>query len=238
MARKTKTIVRKKPTKKPSIKSKYLNKDNSLKANFRKIRTLPVKELKSLEKSLMKDVKKSLKDFDKNGVKVNKSITKLSAGTNSSSIIANIYRMSNWLSSDSGSYSKYSKKQAKTRKKIEKRIGYKFKDEAEFIEFGNFMNDMKKRAGDMWSFQSMNAGELFAEAKRLNLDTNVLKKNRKYWLEQVENLKQIKKPLPTETKPSSYTKKLHLPTIKEFNKRMKATKSGKVGKSRYYEYGG
>lgn len=113
-------------------------------------------------------------------------------------------------------YLKYHKER---RKELSEKLGVKLTDE-DYLKYTKFMNDMAKQMGAGWHYVSSQAVELFAQAKRLNLNVNQFKRNMDYWMENVDQL-EYAKPISrgSGVKPSDYIKQLKMETITSWRRR-------------------
>lgn len=105
--------------------------------------------------------------------------------------------------------------QAENMKMWGERLGYgRPLTKAEYDEFGRYMGEMQDRTGGNWQHVSSQAAQLFAEARRLNLNPAQFKRNFDYWSDHVDKL-QNARPIdrPSGVKPSDYIKQLKLETI-------------------------
>lgn len=87
---------------------------------------------------------------------------------------------------------------------------------AKLKEFGNFMNEASDRYGEMAKIVSSQARALYAEAQRLNINTNALLKNMDYWLDHIDDLEKsdpIRTRSERQLQPSEYARKLGLEKI-------------------------
>lgn len=122
-----------------------------------------------------------------------------------------------WMRGKISTYKGYEEVVSDKRAAIEKAIGHKFKDQAQFERYGQFMEEMTLRLGEAWKAISSQVKEFFFEAERLNLNPELLMKNYEYWDEHFSDLKKAK-PLKRgrDLRPSDYLKKLDLEKIGEF----------------------
>ena len=192
------------------------------------LRQMSTKELKKIEKRLF-DLRKTRSiSFNKDKLlkgKFSKSISKKIKGKTKSEIIRNISTMSTWAVRPTSTARGYKKMFKYKREMIEKslstkKVKFKFKNWDEFDKFGKFMEDMEERLGSRWKYESMSAVKLFKEARRLNLDLSILKRNYEYWMDE-QHFKKLSEAKKEDFKnlrhsTSNYIKKLNLETIKKW----------------------
>ena len=104
-------------------------------------------------------------------------------------------------------------------KTIEERLSsedydFEFESLEEYQDYKRFLGAMAERVGENWKYVSGEGMELYAEAKRLNLNPSQFLRNANYWIEHVEELTEAK-PLSRKTiRPSDYARQLKLPKIR------------------------
>ena len=114
-------------------------------------------------------------------------------------------------------YQRYHKQR---RKELSEKLGVNLNDE-DYKKYTKFMNDMARQMGAGWHYVSSQAVELFAQAKRLNLNVNQFKRNLDYWIDNADKLayaKPIKR--GSGVKPSDYIKQLKMETVTSWKKKM------------------
>ena len=197
-----------------------LTKAEIMSMGLRDLKKLSTQELESAQRTLMRTRASRVRQFKKKGHPkgIPSNIKRMKSNKTRGGMIKNINELSNWMFRSNSTWRGYKKELRERRKALEDVLGRKFKNYAEFEEFGNFMRDMQNRAGGMWDVQSMSGAELFVQAKRLNLKPKQLVENYDYWLSHLKQLQSIdsRKKLDDKVKGEDYTKMLNLPSIENF----------------------
>lgn len=124
----------------------------------------------------------------------------------------------NFLGGEKGTYKRYQEQRKRLMEDAQQRLGdsFQFKNDAEYEEYLRFMGAMQERVGvAVWSNKASGDGEeLYAQAKRLNINPMQFVKNYDYWMEHVDKLEKAVPVKSRNAKPSTYAKQLHLPKIK------------------------
>ena len=132
--------------------------------------------------------------------------------------ISKIGEMSNFLLSGKSTYTKFMESEREELENIEEDLDIKFKSFEEFNDYKRFLRDMYARDKKGWrasSEQYEDSIDLWLQSRRLNLKASQFLRNRQYWLENVDELKNAK-PIKRNTKlyPSDYARQLRLPKVR------------------------
>lgn len=133
------------------------------------------------------------------------------------SLLQDIREALRWSRGSGSSYRTYVRVQESRRKKMQEALpDIDLSSTAKLKEFGNFMNEASDRYGEMAKIVSSQARALYAEAQRLNINTNALLKNMDYWLDHIDDLEKsdpIRTRSERQLQPSEYARKLGLEKI-------------------------
>ena len=183
---------------------------------------LSKKKLQSTYSKLKKVVSSRVGTFEKHGAinEVPKAVRKLESveDLDSAELISKVGEISNFLLGKKSKYSDFMRLEREEREGIEEDLGIKFKNYSEFQDYKRFLNDMYQRDKKGWkasSEQYEDAIDLFSNSRRLNLKASQFLRNRDYWLEHVDDLKNAK-PIKRSSKlyPSDYARQLRLPKVR------------------------
>ena len=183
---------------------------------------LSKKKLQSTYSKLKKVVSSRVGTFEKHGAinEVPKAVRKLESveDLDSAELISKVGEISNFLLGKKSKYSDFMRLEREEREGIEEDLGIKFKNYSEFQDYKRFLNDMYQRDKKGWkasSEQYEDAIDLFLNSRRLNLKASQFLRNRDYWLEHVDDLKNAK-PIKRSSKlyPSDYARQLRLPKVR------------------------
>lgn len=179
--------------------------------------------LKQAYNTLKKEVSKRVGVYTKHNMKHNipKNIANMDGvdELDNADLVNKIGEMSNFMLSKKASFTSWMENEKELMHDIEDDLDIKFKSFGEYEEYKRFLNDMYARDKKGWranSEQYEDAIDLWLNARRLNLKGSQFLRNRDYWLEHVDDLKNAK-PIKRGTKlyPSDYAKQLKLPKIKK-----------------------
>ena len=178
------------------------------------------KELRSAYSQLRGAVKRRQETFKRHDAlyAVPKKVREAKAPSrmNKKELMQAIGNAGNFYLSDKGTYTKWKKKRAEQKKKLEENLGIPLTDE-QVNNFGKFMGDAKYRSGD--KFDSAKAAELYKAATEKNMDPEQFLRNYEYWTEE-KNLEALKQAetisRSRKVYPSDYIKKLGLQPIKSY----------------------
>lgn len=107
---------------------------------------------------------------------------------------------------------------SKRAQEVGSKLGLDFKSNADFYQFGKFMDEMSTRLRSMWKPASDFVVDLYKQSQRLNLNPMQLMKNYEYWRDHLEDLEQMD-PIQgrsRDLRPSDYIKKAKLETIRDY----------------------
>lgn len=195
-------------------------------------------DLYQMQKIVGKELRKRKKAFKKQGLKqAIKDIEHLRTGNTKASVKKYVAEASIFLRKVTSTPTGYRKVQRTKRKALEKLLKRKFKNNEEFDNFGKFMGAIQDRAGDMWDKISSMAIELYEQARRINLNTDLIFENYEYWMDHVDDidnltkreLANIKKNMKNVSSEEEATKILGFESIKKYYKKVddNARKGGK-----------
>ena len=191
--------------------------------SLKEIKRLPESTKKSLYTNLRRSVTQRAHAFQKAGLKPRapKSMQNLqpASQTSMSSIERILGSAESFLESKLYTKSGYLSFHKERRKALSDKLGMKLTDE-DYARYSRFMNDMAAQMGAGWHYVSSQAVELFAQAKRLNLNVNQFKRNLDYWMENVDKL-QYARPISrgSGVKPSDYIKQLKMESVTSWRRR-------------------
>lgn len=178
------------------------------------------KELRSVYSQLRGAVKKRQETFKKHDAlyAVPKKVREAKAPSrmNKKELREAIGNAGNFYLSDKGTYTKWKKKRAAQKKKLEDNLGIPLTDD-QVTSFGEFMGEARYRSGD--NYVSAQAAELYAAATEKNMDPEQFLRNYDYWTQEtnLEALKQADEITRNrKVYPSDYIKKLGLQPIKSY----------------------
>lgn len=140
-----------------------------------------------------------------------------SRGRSEESLLQDIRDALRWSRGSGSSYRTYERVQESRRKKMQEALpDIDLSSTDKLKEFGNFMNEVSERYGEMAKIVSSQARALYAEAQRLNINKNALLKNMDYWLDHIDDLEKtdpIRTRSERQLQPSEYARKLGLEKI-------------------------
>ena len=141
-----------------------------------------------------------------------------SRGRTEEDLLQDIREALRWSRRESGSsYRAYERVQENRRQKMQEALpDIDLSSTDKLKEFGNFMNDVSDRYGEMAKIVSSQARALYAEAQRLNINKNALLKNMDYWMDHINDLEKsdpIRTRSERQLQPSEYARKLGLEKI-------------------------
>lgn len=140
------------------------------------------------------------------------------ADLDSAEKISKIGEMSNFLLSGKRTYTDFMKAEREEMENIEEDLDIKFKSMQEYNDYKRFLHDMYQRDKKGWkasSEQYEDAIDLWMQSRRLNLKASQFLRNKDYWMEHLDDLKNAK-PIKRGTKlyPSDYARQLRLPKVR------------------------
>lgn len=158
-----------------------------------RLATMSYDELREYQSIAGKEVKKRVKAFEKGKLEkgIPDEIEKLKRGTTKKSMINFIATSSQWLNKSASLTSNYRRMRRERRKAIEGYLDKPFKNYEEYEQFAEFMGDMQQRAGEQWDKISGAGIALYEQARRLNIDTDMLVENYDYWLSHIKKMKKV-----------------------------------------------
>lgn len=174
-------------------------------------------ELSKAYRQVVKSVESKVKGFESKGLA--DVLPKVAKDIPNAPTPRNISELSNFLLSNKSNVNKYIQHEKAMMKTIEERLSsedydFEFESLEEYQDYKRFLGAMAERVGENWKYVSGEGMELYAEAKRLNLNPNQFLRNANYWIEHVEELTEAK-PLSRKTiRPSDYARQLKLPKIR------------------------
>lgn len=140
-----------------------------------------------------------------------------SRGRSEEDLLQDIRNALRWSRGSGSSYRTYARVQENRRQKMQEALpDIDLSSTDKLKEFGNFMNDVSERYGEMAKIVSSQARALYSEAQRLNINKNALLKNMDYWLDHLNDLEKtdpIRTRSERQLQPSEYARKLGLEKI-------------------------
>lgn len=195
-------------------------------------------DLYQMQKTVGKELRKRKKQFKKQGLtQAIKDVEHLRTGNTKASVLKYVAEASVFLRKVTSTPTGYRKVQRAKKRALEKLLKRKFKNNEEFDNFGKFMGAMQERAGDMWDKISSMAIELYEQARRINLNTDLIFENYEYWMDHVDDIddltkqevSKIKKSMKNVSSEEEATKILGFESIRKYYKKVddNARKGGK-----------
>lgn len=184
------------------------------------------RQLRPLYNKLQRELNKRIASFEKHGKgeAIPKRLKGIETPYGKQELLKTISGISNWMLGKQSTYKGYVGIEKQRKKELEERLsygkgegfkGYKVKlTDAEFEDYKRFMGEMQTRASQMWARASDDAQDLYAQAKRLNLNPKQFLRNYDYWIEHVDDLKEATPINKNNLHPSDYAKQLNLPKIR------------------------
>lgn len=179
-------------------------------------------ELQSMYRALRGAVKRRVKTFEKHGSEsaVPKPIKELKAASKmkKKDLIKSIGAAGNFYLSERGTYTGYKRVRKKIRQSVEQKLKMPVTEKT-LSDLGEFLDEMRERAGEMLPGIYEKAMELFKAAEAKGVDPAQFAKNYDYWTEN-KHLEALKQAEPIRKKgkvlPSDYIEQLGLPSIEKY----------------------
>lgn len=183
-----------------------------------RLKELSKKELSKAYDKVVKQVKKSVRGFEKQGLErvLPKKVTTEMPKTPTAK---NISELSNFLLGYKANVTKFMKAERKQMRLVESRLStdeheFRFHNYEEYEEYKRFLGAMQERLGENWKKVSSSGADLYAHALRLNLNPNQFLANIDYWIAHSKDLNKAEPLSRQELFPSDYARKLKLPKIR------------------------
>ena len=119
-----------------------------------------------------------------------------------------------FLKNKNNTYTNWKQTQKERRATVEKSTGIKFANNKEYEDFSRFLSDAYERERGNLKRHYDDAMDLWVQSRRLNIDTNTILRNWKYWKENVDSLKNAKViDSGNKVNAREYAKQLKLPKL-------------------------
>lgn len=187
----------------------------------RQIVRLPESDKRDLYRQLRRTVSRRRSSFEKHGLKFRAPAglrgdlaapSKASVSAIDEALRAGV----SYIDPQSSIYtaSGYMRWEKAQRRELAESMGLPEMTDTDYRQYRQFMNDMAVRMKGSWQYVSTQAKQLYAEAKRLNLNPNQFRRNFDYWAKHVKDLADAR-PISrgSGVKPSDYIKQLKLESV-------------------------
>lgn len=200
-----------------------------IEANTRQLNALSGKELRSAYKASAASLRGRLKGFEAAGEieavpEKYRNVPKIGSFETEAEMRQALKEQLGYIRGEVSYIKGYERVISKRAQSVGRKLGLHFKSNADFKKFGKFMGDMQTRLKSMWGGTSDFAVDLYKQAQRLNLDPTQLMRNYEYWVDHLENLKEVNPIEGRHVTPSDYIKKAKLESITDYYKKPESNK--------------
>ena len=186
------------------------------------IRNLSGSSLREAYQLVKKSVNSRVKTFKSHGEETAipaglRSGLAVARGRSDEELLQDIREALSWARGKTSTWKGYTGIMEDRRKRMQEALpDIDLSDRDKLKKFGEFMNDIRARYGEMSKIASSQARKLYSEAERLNIDPEAFKRNLDYWLGHAEELERsdpIRTRSDRKIQPSEYARKLGLEKI-------------------------
>lgn len=192
--------------------------------NTRELKALTGKELRSAYKAAAASIRGRVKGFKAAGEleavpEKYRNVPKIGSFDTEAEMRQALKEQLGYIRGEVSYIKGYERVMSRRAQSVASKLGLNFKSNADWKKFGYFMGDMEKRLKKMWGATSDFAVDLYKQSQRLNLNPVQLMRNYEYWIDHLEELKEVNPIEGRHATPSDYIKKAKLESIKDYYKK-------------------